>query len=199
MRALMRSSSMTSHDGPMSRWDAQFEELLATRYSALVAYARLVSGTTGDAEDLVHDALLTTFGKARRFPNLYAAEGYVRRTIVSRFVDRARRADSRRRVAAKLAADPTFHLAIVPAAEAVVVDADIDAVLDSALASLTPRERAVVILRHVDLMSTRETADVLGLSEGAVKRYLSDALGKLHEHISLPNDAPTWVETSVIR
>ena len=51
--------------------------------------------------------------------------------------------------------------------------------LRSALASLPPRERACAVLRHLEGLSTRETAELLGLSEGSVKRYLSDAMASL--------------------
>lgn len=67
--------------------------------------------------------------------------------------------------------------------------------LRDALAQLAPRERACLVLRHLEGMSTRETAEALGLSEGAVKRYLFDAkaalaltLGPLHngdEHVPI--------------
>jgi RNA polymerase sigma factor (sigma-70 family) len=52
--------------------------------------------------------------------------------------------------------------------------------IHAALAHLTPRERACVVLRHFEDMTVREIAGHLDLSEGAVKRYLHDAHQRLH-------------------
>jgi RNA polymerase sigma factor (sigma-70 family) len=49
-----------------------------------------------------------------------------------------------------------------------------------ALQLLPPRERACVVLRYLDQLSTVETAQALGLSTGAVKRYLSDGIRNLN-------------------
>ena len=47
------------------------------------------------------------------------------------------------------------------------------------LSVLSPRERAVLVLRYYLDLSTRETARHLRVSEGTVKRYCSDALRRL--------------------
>ena len=47
------------------------------------------------------------------------------------------------------------------------------------MARLTPRERACVVLRYFDDLTVRDIAVQLALSEGAVKRYLSDARRRL--------------------
>jgi RNA polymerase sigma factor (sigma-70 family) len=59
--------------------------------------------------------------------------------------------------------------------------ADADAVMDvrSALRELTPRERACIVLRFYDDLTVRQIADHLGLADGTVKRYLSDASARL--------------------
>jgi RNA polymerase sigma-70 factor (ECF subfamily) len=44
--------------------------------------------------------------------------------------------------------------------------------LDRAIATLTPTNRAVFVLRHVEGMSTEETKDILGMSDAAVKSRL---------------------------
>lgn len=53
--------------------------------------------------------------------------------------------------------------------------------LDEALTELTPNLRAVFLLRDVEGLSTRETAEVLDLTETAVKTRLSRARLQLRE------------------
>ncbi len=58
------------------------------------------------------------------------------------------------------------------------------AYLDQAVAQLTPNLRAVFLLRDVEGLSTRQTAEVLKLSETAVKTRLSRARLQLREALS---------------
>ena len=51
--------------------------------------------------------------------------------------------------------------------------------LDHALAQLTPRQRATVVLRFYDDLSERDTAEALGVSVGTVKSQTHVALARL--------------------
>ena len=96
------------------------------------------------------------------------AEAYVRRAIPSIVIDRSRKF---RPVPRDPAEQP--HAA-APAS-------DRDAVMDvrSALRELAPRERACIVLRFYDDLTVAQIAAHLGLADGTVKRYLSDASAKL--------------------
>jgi RNA polymerase sigma-70 factor (ECF subfamily) len=51
--------------------------------------------------------------------------------------------------------------------------------LERALHELPTMQRAVVILRHLDGLSTREVSEILGCSEGTVKTHLFRGLKRL--------------------
>jgi RNA polymerase sigma factor (sigma-70 family) len=157
------------------------EELVSDRSPRLLGYGVMLTGSVPDAEDLLHDAIVKAFGRPRRFEHVNAAEQYVRRTMQTLAIDR-----HRSRSAFKRALDrdggPTL------------AGRDSDAALDveAALAVLSPQERVCVTMRFYDDMTTAAIAAHLGLADGTVKRYLSNAFAKLATVI--PVD-PAWAET----
>ncbi|GEN80048.1 SigE family RNA polymerase sigma factor [Actinotalea fermentans] len=174
----------------MAAWHERLEELLRTRRPALVAYAALLTGDRGEAEDLVHDALVRTFARPRRFPSLNAADAYVRRAIATTYVDHGR---ARGR-----------WLTLLPrlAGATAATEADVAGRLDlrAALARLPRRQRACVVLRFYEDLTVPDIADALGVSDGAVKRYLSDGVGHLGALLGVPpatltGDVDATVET----
>ncbi|WP_315096412.1 sigma-70 family RNA polymerase sigma factor [uncultured Cellulomonas sp.] len=151
-------------------WEADLDRLVSQRGSALVAYAYLLAGDLAAAEDLVQDAIVRTYSR-RRPEEITWVEAYVRRTILHTYLD-GYRARSRFSAVTPLLAAPDQ------------VD-DVDSVAGDrtdvarALAALSPRERACVVLRFYDDLTLPEIGLRLGVSAGAVKRYLSDARHKL--------------------
>mgnify|MGYP000896511343 CR=1 FL=1 len=156
----------------MAGWQPMLDQVVRERYPRLVARALLVVPTPAEAEDLVQEALLAAFSGRARFASVPEAEAYVRRAIVSRSIDTGRRRATERRVLERL------RLERVPLPE-VPVDG-LAPTVERALAALSPRERACVVLRHLEDLSVRQTAELLRLSEGAVKRYTSDGVAALN-------------------
>lgn len=156
-------------------WERLLEEVARERYPRLLARAALLVPSRADAEDLVQDALVATFAGRARFSTAAEAEAYVRRAIVTRSIDRARTAAAERRALERRVAWPD------PADELVPTGLDRDVV--EALQSLSPRQRACVVLRHVDDLSVDQTARALGLSAGAVKRYTSEGTSRLQARL----------------
>lgn len=163
----------------MARWESVLDDLVRTRRRALVGYAYLLSGDLREAEDLVQDALVKTFRRGRAARDFQLAEAYVRRAILSGFLDARRRSTRWASVS---------HL-FVPDEQAPADDDGPD--LTAALACLSPRERACTVLRHYEDLSVAEVAARVGISEGAVKRYLSDARTKLAEALGAPVAEPS--------
>lgn len=162
----------------MSGWRGLAGEVVDARYPSLVAYGVLLTASSADAEDLVQDALVKVFSRLRPLPNIAAADQYVRRAMLTLYLDRTRRVTVWRRLRGTVATDD----AVAGPEDAVVAGTDVRA----ALATLSPRERTCVVLRHFDDLSTRQVAAATGLAEGTVKRYLSDGLAKLGAELTEP-------------
>jgi RNA polymerase sigma-70 factor (sigma-E family) len=131
----------------------------------LLRSAYLLTGDLQDAQDLIQDALVKVALRWRRLrdgnPTAYA------RTIVVR--DHISAVRRRREI----------PVAVVLEASGVSSDPDAEMVVRRALARLTPAQRAVLVLRHFDDLTERETADILGVSIGTVKSQNAAALARL--------------------
>jgi RNA polymerase sigma-70 factor (sigma-E family) len=152
-------------------WEHVLAELVAVRGDALVRYATLLTGDRDDAADLVQDALVRTFGRLRNGFGVTQAEAYVRRAIVNLVVDASRRRARWRRIA------PLEYVPEESDPSETATDTRLD--LHDELRRLAPRERACLVLRYYDDLKVDDIAGTLGISSGAVKRYLSDGLGKM--------------------
>lgn len=141
-----------------------FTEWAVGRQRQLLRSAYLLTGDLHRAEDLVQEALTKV---ALRWSRL--ADGnptaYALRIIARDNISWWRR---RRDV-------PTDSLRDSGASD----EPEIALVVRRALARLTPAQRAVLVLRHFDDLTERETADVLGVSIGTVKSQNSAALARL--------------------
>lgn len=153
--------------------DELISELARRRGDALVRFAYLLTGDVAAAQDLVQDALVKVFVRLRSRPQAELAEAYVRRAILTLYIDDVRR----RRHFARLQ-----HLVASPDVEP---GPDTAAHLDlrAALATLSPQERAAVVLRYFDDLTVPEIAEEMGLAQGTVKRYLHNAVGRLEQRL----------------
>jgi RNA polymerase sigma-70 factor (sigma-E family) len=144
---------------------ASFEEWARASQQRLVRTAYLLTGDFQRAEDLVQEALVKA---ATRWTTLRegSPDAWVRTVIYRDHVSWWRRT-RRERVG-----DRTVDAVVPSAGEGAVM-------LRAALTRLTPSQRAVVVLRYVEDLSTARTAEVLGVSEGTVKRQASVALQRL--------------------
>ena len=155
----------------MSDWEQVLDTLVRERGGALARYAALLTGSSDDAEDLVQEALVRSFSQGRPLREAFAAESYVRRAIMSVFLDGYRR---RRRWAGVRHLLGTVEVDDGP--ERAAADRlDVHA----ALGTLRPRLRACIVLRFYDDLTVPEIARQLGLADGTVKRYLSDGIDEL--------------------
>lgn len=160
----------------MESWKLTLTDLASTRLGSLKLYAFLLCGDNSQAEDLVQEALVRAFARPLRAPKPGAAEAYVRVTMTHLFIDGVRRRSRWDRAAPLVAAADT---AADPAGQ--VLDRG---VMLTALKDLSPRQRACVVLRYYEDLPVAQIASALGLGEGTVKRYLSEAMTRLAASLS---------------
>jgi len=160
----------------MESWKQTLAELSRDRFASLKRHAFLLCGNDGQAEDLVQDALIRAFARPMRTPRRGEAEAYIHVIMVNLFIDGARRRSRWNRTAPLL---PGTEVAADPADQVLIRD-----VLLTALRDLSPRQRACVVLRYYQDLPVAQVASALGISEGTVKRYLSEAMTRLAARLS---------------
>jgi RNA polymerase sigma-70 factor (sigma-E family) len=154
---------------------ASFEDFVAARSRHLLHAAHLLTGDRHRAEDLLQTALTRAYLRWDRIDS-DDPEGYVRRTMINAHTDWWRKKPWREQ--------STAELPETPAPDAAASYDARDAVL-AALATLSSRQRAVVVLRYYEGLSEAEIAQVLGCSAGTVKSAASRAMAKLRQHPGL--------------
>ena len=159
-RGLEASEADTAGLGDFCDW-------AASRQDRLLRAAYLMTGDRQLAEDIVQEAFIKVAMKWKKIGH-ENPDGYVRRILYHDSVSWWRR---RREVPVERMAD-----------SAVPADPDaVDRVLAvrTALAALTAKQRAVVVLRYFEDLSEREVADVFNVSVGTIKSQTSAALARL--------------------
>jgi RNA polymerase sigma-70 factor (sigma-E family) len=153
----------------MARWDApaSFDEYVRARHQALLRFAHVLCGDAYLAADLVQDALERTGLRWRRLRDPDDPDGYVRRVIVTQYLNRWRRMRRER-----LVADVPDR--VDPREPASAEDP-----IRQLLAALPRQQRAVLVLRFYQDLTEVAIADLLGCSVGTVKSNSSRALAKL--------------------
>lgn len=153
--------------------EGDFAAFVAAHSAQLVHFARLLCGDLHQAQDLVQGALEKVY-RVWRTRQIEHPLAYARRAVLNQYLS-----GGRRRARETPVADPADHGDTAAPDHAGAVG-DRDALL-GALARLTPRERAVIVLRYQQDHTELATAEQLGIRVGTVKSTASRAIGKLRQ------------------
>ncbi|WP_374454296.1 sigma-70 family RNA polymerase sigma factor [Nocardioides sp.] len=150
---------------------ADFADFVALQARPLLGYAYALTADPHDAWDLTQETL-ARMGERWGRTSYDTPVAYARTVMVRLNIDRVRRL---RRELPRSAAAP----------EVAAVAEDLDGMepwLVEALATLSPRQRTALALRHVEDLDVRAIAERMGCSEGTVKSQLSRGTERLREH-----------------
>jgi len=162
-------------------WRERLETLFDAHHERLYRLARRLSRDPEEARDLVQDAFLRAARRPASIPMPASeAEAWLVRVVINLCRDRQRRILVRRRKTPQ------------PQSSAGGPDPETAAVarttVQAALARLSPRRRAVVVLHELEDQPVRRVAETLGLAQVTVRWHLSAAkkeLARLLEPVGL--------------
>jgi len=161
-----------------ARW---FTAEVAPHDAHLKAYVRGAFPAVRDVEDVVQESYLRVW-KAQAAGSVVCARAFLFRVARNLALDLVRR---ERRSPIEQVGD-LAALRVVddrPGAAETVETRDRFALLDDALAALSPRHRQIVILCKLQSKSHREVAAQLGLSEKTVTEHVYRAVQRLGEEL----------------
>jgi RNA polymerase sigma-70 factor (sigma-E family) len=148
-----------------------FDGFVRMNSHALLKSAYLLTGNRADAEELVQDTLVRLYPKWQHVEVAAVPLAYVRRSLINNFVSGTRSPSRRDLLVAEV---PDVRTA-VDSAGAV----DDRAVIRTLLAGLSPKQRAVMVLRYYFDLTDAQIAAELGCREGTVRSILSRTLASL--------------------
>ena len=154
-----------------------YREFVVSRMDGLRRTAYLLSGDWHTADDLVSSALGKLFRSWKRVSAMQNPDAYLRKILLRVWLDELRR-PWRREYAREQVPD-----VVTPCS-------DLDKVLDritllNLLAELSPRRRAVLVLRYFCDLSVDDAAAALGCAPGTVKSQTARALKTLRARLGV--------------
>jgi len=154
--------------------EREFDEFVLARQQRMLRTAYLLCGDWHLAEDLTQNALAKVYVGWARIQRVDNVDAYVHRMLFRTYVDTYRR---RRKQEILSAAVP--DVADNAGGADIAYRGEVRMALLAALARVTPRYRAVLVLRFWEDRSIGEAAEALGISEGSVKSHTHRGLHQL--------------------
>ena len=134
-----------------------FEAFFSAESERLLRILCVITGSRSEAEDIAQEAFTRVLQRWDRLEEIHNPAGYLERTAINVFRNQYRRAGLALRRSVGMGPDQDVFQ--------VVEDRDVAA---RALATLTPRQRAALVLTEALGYSGEEAGDVLGIKASTV-------------------------------
>jgi RNA polymerase sigma-70 factor (ECF subfamily) len=183
VQALQSSDAAARHEALGTLYDRHQRRVLNV--------ALRVLGDWGAAQDVAQDVFVNLERRIRTFRRDASFVSWIYRITVNRAIDHRRR--MARRPAAKMGDMPLgMETSGLPGRSAAVApdeplhSTETAARVQRALLQLSPKLRAIAVLRYVEGLSYEQLAEALGCSMGTVKSRLNRAHGVLQRELGPP-------------
>jgi RNA polymerase sigma-70 factor (ECF subfamily) len=169
---------------------AAFEELVNRYEKKIYRLGLNVTGNPEDAEDMLQETFLKAFEHLQDFREDSRFYTWIVRIAINQGLMKLRKRRSSKEVQMEDTSNddgeviPRDFADWRPNPEEELERTELEEILQSAARSLPMTFRTVFFLRDVEGLSTEETAEMLNLSEGAVKARLFRARLRLREELS---------------
>lgn len=158
--------------------ETAFEHLLLPYRQGMLNTAYRMTGNSEEAKEVCQEAVIKVFKYLRSFKKGKSFKSWVYKTLINCAYDDLKRRGRREQVIENQKRQTDRR---IPNPEAVFLDMEIKEKIQTFLQVLSPKEKAVFLLRDVDGMSIKEASEILKSSSVSVRTHLSRARQKIRQ------------------
>jgi len=166
----MKEPASGVSDPTMAPSGGEFEAFFEAEHGRLIRALFVVTGSAEEADELMQDAFVAVWERWDRVGDMHDPTGYLYRTAMNRFRSRLRAAKAAAR--SVIGADPR------PDLFEAVDDRDL---VVRALAGLSERQRAALVLTDLLDFDSEEAARILGIKPSTVRALASQGRAALRK------------------
>ncbi len=165
---------------------AAFERLVRPVERQMLAVAAGIAQNAEDANDIFQEAMISAFSAIGSFNMGSRFSTWLHRIVVNTSLSHRRKL---RRIwqqavdVYEIAEYQEQHCSRVHTPEETMLSAELNTQLNSALATLTERERVAFVLCHQQEFKIREAAEIMDCKENSIKVYLFRAREKIRRQL----------------
>ena len=153
-----------------------FDDFYASESEDLFRRLWLVTRNRAEAEEVMQDAFLSLYERWDRMEAIEDPKAYLYRTAFNAWTKRSRRAAR------------ALRTAFAPPRDNDVDAADARTLVGEALARLTPRQRAAIVLTELLGFSSEEAGGILGIRAVTARVLTSQARAAMRSHLGEPDE-----------
>ncbi|HKG21023.1 MAG TPA: sigma-70 family RNA polymerase sigma factor [Blastocatellia bacterium] len=159
-----------------------FDRIMILHQRLVISTAWHMLGNREDARDAAQEAFLRVYKYLKTFKRGEDFTGWLYRITINVCRDQARKRGKDRQFVSFEQEQEEGGLASLRSRENVEEEAILSQekrIIERALAMLTKKERAALVLRDLEGLSTEEVSEILGSSQGTVRSQISSARTKI--------------------
>ena len=153
-----------------------FDDFFATESERLFRRLWLVTRNRAEAEEVMQDAFLSLYERWDRMADVDDPKAYLYRTAFNAWNRRSRRAAR------------ALRTTLMPSRKDDVEAADARTVIGDALAHISPRQRAAIVLTELLGFSSEDAGSILGIRAVTARVLTSQARSAMREYLGGPDE-----------
>ncbi len=164
-----------------------FEEILRAYQDRIYNLCRHMLGNADDAQDAAQDVFLKAFQALPQFQPDAALYTWLYRIATNTCIDRKRKPVFASLFNSSEEGEKLIHdrASVAPSPEKLYQAKQINQALQKGLAGLSPKLRAIIVLKEIEELSYEEIAETLDISLGTVKSRIARAREELRKSMNL--------------